>query len=242
MIRSWKCAGSGLLLWAACAAAGAEWMKVQQVTAYNQVTLARENDAAHAVSVRIRNLEKIEDLRSAAEKALLGGTEAQALTREMLKGQTVWVEDLRVESGEKTAALYLSYEQVLRSFMKRRIAGGYTVNPELKKMLKDIYRQMLADLNSDTPSMNTIPEAKQNPSPLRLGAYGNDYDRAMFVYAALLWYKNTGQFLPAHVQRLFLEWVKSYQSGSPQDAKYLEKKLMDMINHHELYDDFLSEN
>jgi hypothetical protein len=64
----------------ACCAAHAEWYLVTAVPHYNTIKAAVADGENEPVTIRIRNLEKIEYLQSAPQKVLIGGKEASALS------------------------------------------------------------------------------------------------------------------------------------------------------------------
>jgi len=69
--------------------------------------------------------------------------------------------------------------------------------------------------------------------------YTDDYLKAIFVYEALSWFKDEGQFLPDEVQSMFVDWLNQYQNAAAQRAKDLERKIRDLTVRYNLYKDFL---
>lgn len=244
---------SGLVL-ACCTVAHAEWYKVDKVLEYNVLNVSKLAESQPSIKVRAENLDRIEYIHD-SKKVLLGGKEAKELAKEMLGGQIVWIENLRDEGGMMTGSISVSYEQVMNVFMKHRLAGGYVTTPDVRAQLVLIYRKMLDTLDANNPilgkksktsSKASSKTESKSSSPASVvqteNAYGNEYTRAMFVYECLSWYKETGQFLPVHVQKLFVKWLKSFQSDTIQRAKYAEQKLRDLMKHAGLYRDFLFED
>jgi hypothetical protein len=224
---------------AICTGAHAEWFQIESVSSYNKVTAIRPNAPANKISIRIKNLENIEDIQVNRNKVLFSGKSAQDLAQDTLKGQLVWIENLEEESGTYVGNVYLSYEQVVRAFAKQRMVGGQTVSAEIQKLLVNISKQMLKDL--DTQSTNeTKPHNVTGNELYSLESYYNDpYLKGIFVYETLVWYKEKGQFLPDEIQEILLTWVSQYQSAMGQRASVLEMKIRDMTARYELYRDFI---
>lgn len=224
---------------AICTGAHAEWFQIESVSSYNKVTAIRPNAPANKISIRIKNLENIEDIQVNRNKVLFSGKSAQDLAQDTLKGQLVWIENLEEESGTYVGNVYLSYEQVVRAFAKQRMVGGQTVSAEIQKLLVNISKQMLKDL--DTQSTNeTKPHNVTGNELYSLESYYNDpYLKGIFVYETLVWYKEKGQFLPDEIQKILLTWVSQYQSAMGQRASILEMKIRDMTARYELYRDFI---
>ncbi|MBN2704686.1 MAG: hypothetical protein JXR23_10795 [Pontiellaceae bacterium] len=223
---------------AICTGAHAEWFQIESVSSYNKVTAIRPDAPANKISIRIKNLENIEDIQVNRTKVLFSGKSAEDLAQDTLKGQLVWIENLEQESGTYVGNVYLSYEQVIRAFAKQRMVGGQTVPADVQKLLVNISKQMMKDL--DTQSTNETKPHNVSGNGYSLESYYNDpYLRGIFVYETLVWYKEKGQFLPDEIQEMLLTWVTQYQSSQGQRASILEMKIRDMTVRYELYRDFI---
>lgn len=69
--------------------------------------------------------------------------------------------------------------------------------------------------------------------------YLHGYLKGIFVYEALYWFKYTGQYLPADIQEIYVNWLMEYQIASPQQGKVIEQKIRDMVVRNDLYRDFI---
>jgi hypothetical protein len=229
---------------ALCASAHAEWFQIESVSSYNKVTAIRPNAPANKISIRIKNLENIEDIQVNRTKVLLSGKSAQQLAQDTLKGQLVWIENLEEESGTYVGNIYLSYEQVIRAFAKQRMVGGQTISPENKKSLSNIISSMLRDLDAQQIPDESHKDANNIAKEGRRiysfdSCYDNDYMKGIFVYETLDWYKKTGQFLPEEIQKIIINWVSQFQSAQGPRARVIEFKIRDMTVRYELYRDFI---
>ncbi len=234
------------LLIALCATSQAEWFQVLSVTSYNKITAIRPNEPNNEITVRIKNLENIEDIQENRNKVLLSSKSAEELANDLLKGQLVQIENLTEDSGIYVGDVYLSYEQIIRGFAKQRMVGGKTVKPEIKKQIMMIATRMFRQLDTTTviEDDNRIKNALQKATEGKVvftyeTYYDNDYLKCIFVYEALAWFKETGQFLPDGIQKMYLDWVGEYQSAQSLKAKELEVKIRDMALRYELYRDFV---
>jgi hypothetical protein len=248
-----------LCSFALCLTAHAEWFEVKSVTSYNQIVASRPNAPANTIKIRIKNLQNIEDIKMDRSKVLLSGMSALEMAEDFLKGQLVWIENLEEESGIHVGTLYLSYEQVIRGYAKQRMVGGQTVTPEVRELVRDIYNRMLRNLNTTTSfeddalfieaynravgnkiaSKSATIQSDTNGYFSYDSCYTNEYLKGIFVYEALSWFKEEGQFLPVDIQKMYLSWIASYQSADAQRGKNLEMKIRDMTARHALYKDFL---
>lgn len=229
---------------ALCANAHAEWFQIESVSSYNKVTAVRPNAPANKISIRIKNLENIEDIQVNRTKVILSGKSAQQLAQDTLKGQLVWIENLEEESGTYVGNIYLSYEQVIRAFAKQRMVGGQTISPEIKKTLTNVISSMLRDLDAqqvpDVSHKDANKTAKEGKEVYSFDScYDNEYMKGIFVYETLDWYKNTGQFLPVDIQKIIINWVSQFQSAEGPRARVLEYKIRDITVRYELYKDFI---
>lgn len=224
---------------AICAGAHAEWFQIESVSSYNKVTAIRPDAPANKISIRIQNLENIEDIQVNRTKVLFSGKSAQQLAQDTLRGQLVWIENLEEESGTYVGNVYLSYEQVVRAFAKQRMVGGQTIPADIQKVLISVSKTMLRDL--DTSTSNDIRVHPVSGSGYSLDKYYEDqYLRGIFVYETLVWYKEKGQFLPEEIQEMIVTWLSQYQSsGGNQRGSLLEMKIRDMTVRYELYRDFI---
>lgn len=220
------------------ASAHAEWYYVTAIVDYNKITahLAKGADGKKDITIRIANLENIEDIQDDRRKVLLSGSEPKELARQMFLKQVVWVDQLEVKNGENVAYVFPSYDQVLRVYTNRRLTGTYSVSAEMRDNVKKIYTRMLTDLNSEKPSTKADGNNASSGT-----AYENSYSKALFTYDALNWFKKKGQFLPDEVQSIYIGWVRSYQAANGLDAKALEIKISDMQKNSDLYIDFIFE-
>ncbi len=234
-----------------CVTAQAEWFEVQSVNSYNQIVASRPDTPANSIKIRIRNLENIEDIQMDRTKVLFSGKSTMELAQKALKGQLVWIEDLKEDSGIYVGTIYLSYEQMVRAFAEQRMVGGQTVPEDVKRKIQDIAKRMLTQLNSSKiPENDTIlteaynkalSNGRNGNSYFSFGTYYKDeYLRGIFAYEALNWFKQEGQFLPAEIQSTFVDWLSKYQSvGGDAEARLLEIRIRDMTVRYELYKDFL---
>lgn len=228
-----------------CSQSRAEWFQIKAVSSYNRVTAIRPNAPNNEITIRIKNLENIEDIQVNRTKVLFSGRSALDLARDSLQGQLVWIENLEEDSGIYVGNIYLSYEQVVRSFAKQRLVGGQTVPAELESKVRTVFRKMLSTMDSAA-----INDVATNPDAYEKAVQGrdtytyeiyytDDYLKGIFAYESLAWYKETGQFLPVEIQSMFLDWLTSYQNAGAQRAKDLETKIRDLTARYELYRDFL---
>jgi hypothetical protein len=237
----------------------AEWFEVKSVISYNQVVAVRPNAPANTIKIRIKNLENIEDIQIDRSKMLLSGRSALQLAQDSLRGQLVWIEDLKEESGIHVGTLYLSYEQMIRGYAEQRMVGGETLTPKIKQTVMEIYRRMLRSLDTTetyendalfVEAYNRTVGRKIDPKKAQIKSHPNSYFsydicythtylKGIFVYEALSWFKAEGQFLPVDIQQTFVDWLAQYQNATDQRAKMLEMKIRDLTVRYELYKDFL---
>ncbi len=144
-----------LIIILGCSTAHAEWYRVNTVPSYNTIRAAKADGENQPITIRIRNLEKIEYIQPHPEKVLIGGEEAISLAKRVLQGQMVWVENLAPEEGAYVADVYPSFEQVITAYKEKRIANGDNISESTKVKLKVIYKQMLADFNLASLSFDT---------------------------------------------------------------------------------------
>lgn len=210
--------------------AHAEWYIVTKVHAYNTVEaqLSKGTGSKAGIKIRITNLEKIEYITNDRSKVLLGGSDPKKLLEEIALGQIVWIDQLENVNGENVGHLYPSYEQVLKVYMKRRMAGSFTITPLVKQKLTNVHKRMISAMKNGSP-----------PTTSSERSYENDYSKALFVYDGLNWFKKTGQFLPVEVQELYVDWLADYLSSNGSTARELEAKIKDMQRRSDLYRDFL---
>ncbi|MBN2686452.1 MAG: hypothetical protein JXR40_14315 [Pontiellaceae bacterium] len=223
---------------AICAGANAEWFQIESVSSYNKVTAIRPDTPANKISIRIKNLENIEDIQVNRTKVLFSGKSAQQLAQDTLRGQLVWIENLEEDSGTYVGNIYLSYEQVIRAFAKQRMVGGQTVPPDVQKVLFSVSKTMLKDLDAQTTNETKAHNSSGNGYSLE-SYYEDQYLRGLFVYETLIWYKEKGQFLPEEIQMMLVTWISQYQSSQGQRASILEMKIRDLTVRYELYRDFI---
>jgi len=226
----------------------AEWFQVQRVTSYNQISAIRPDAPANAITIRIRNLQNIRDIQVNPTKVLLSGKSALELARDCLEGQLVWIEEeeLDEESGIYVGSIYLSYEQVIRAFAEQRMVGGQTITPELKNKINQIATKMLRQLDTNQPFESTqayIEGNKRAKDPNTIFSfdlcYQEEYLKGVFVYEALTWFKDTGQFLPDAIQSTYIGWLQEYQSAPDQRAGAIEMKIRGMTVRYQLFEDFI---
>jgi hypothetical protein len=235
-----------LLFFGFCTATQAEWFQVKSVTSYNQIIACKPNAPTNEIKIRIKNLENIEDIQVNRAKVLFSGISASELAKNILAGQLVWIENLTEDNGIYVGYVYPSYEQVVRGYAKQKMVGGQTISPEIKSAVETIYSKMMRNLDSTPAFDNNDLFLKAN----ELAAQGKsifsydicyqfDYLKGIFVYEALVWFKNTGQFLPNEIQKLYISWLAQYQNAQDQRAQALEQKIRDMTVRYELYKDFI---
>lgn len=238
------------ILTACCSlSAHAEWYQVKSVESYNRIVAVKPNEPANEIRIRIKNLENIEDIQTGRSKVLLAGKSARDLARDTLEGQLVWVENLSEDSGIYVANVFPSYEQVVRGFANQRMVGGQTISPAIKGQILEIYKRMLRNMDSDGVFENEFMlkeanlKAAEGQSVFSCeSCYQYDYLKGIFVYEALNWFKEIGQFLSSDVQAMYISWLAQYQTASVQRAKGLEQKIRDMVVRYELYKDFMYED
>lgn len=229
-----------------CVSAQAEWYQVKSVVSYNQITAFKPNEPANEIKIRIKNLENIEDIQMGRSKVLLAGKSAQDLAKDTLGGQLVWVENLTEDSGIYVGNVFLSYEQVVRGFANQRMVGGQTVSSEVSAAIREIYKRMLRHMDSPGAFEDDalLKEAQKKAADGKVtfscdSCYEYDYLKGIFVYEALNWFKETGQFLSEDAQKLYITWLAQYQTATAQRAKGLEQKVRDMTVRYTLYKDFI---
>jgi len=209
--------------------AHAEWYRVNAVPTYNTITAAKADGEAEPIVIRIRNLEKIEYIQPDSEKVLIGGEEALSLAKRILKGQLVWVENLKTEEGAYIADIYPSFEQVVTAYKEKRIVNGDNISAATKGKLKIIYKQMVTDLElaslstagrpEGQPTAEEINKTLQNvyttmlssirsemPKILSANAgeaklYDGSFQRALFTADAIAWFREKGQYLSQRPRR-----------------------------------------
>lgn len=235
-----------LLVAFCCTSAYAEWYQVKSVESYNKIVAFKPNEPDNEIKIRIKNLENIEDIQMGRSKTLLAGKSAQDLARDILEGQLVWIENLSADSGIYVANVFPSYEQVVRGFANQRMVGGQTISSEIKAQIQEIYKRMLRHLDSPGLFENDflLQEANQKAAEGQSvfsceNCYAYDYLKGIFVYEALNWFKETGQFLPSDVQTMYIAWLAEYQTANLQRAKGLEQKIRGIVVRYELYKDFI---
>lgn len=151
----------------ACSTAHAEWYRVRSVPSYNTITAALADGEKEPITIRVRNLEKIEYIQSDPEKVLIGGKEAIALSKSVLQGQLVWVDNLLAEEGAYVGDVYPSFEQVVTAYKNTRIVNGDNMAPGIKDKIKIIYKQMIADLNLAPLTIENSEQAMQTAKEAR---------------------------------------------------------------------------
>lgn len=251
-----------------CSTAHAEWYRVNEVSTYNTITVAKVDGKTDPIEIRIRNLEKIEYIQSDPEKVLIGGEEALALAKGVLQGQLVWVENLQAEEGAHIADVYPSFEQVITAYKEKRIVNGDNISETVKKKLRAIYEQMMVGLNLEALTVETNREAQISTEEARrklhniymdmLGdirsetpkstdtkeehGYEDPYQRAIFTADAILWFEKNGQYLQPAIQKLFVELLLSFQTDRSQNARYTMYKIETLMKKKSLFDElFLNE-
>lgn len=229
-----------------CVTVHAEWYQVKSVVSYNQIVAFKPNEPANEIKIRIKNLENIEDIQMGRSKVLLGGKSAHDLAKDVLGGQLIWVENLKEESGIFVGNAFPSYEQVVRGFANQRMVGGQTISADINSAIREIYKRMLRHIDSpgvfeDDALLNAAnKKAAEGKSVFSCDScYEYDYLKGIFVYEALAWFKETGQFLSLDIQNLYIAWVAQYQTATAQRAKGLEQKIRDMVVRYDLYKDFI---
>jgi hypothetical protein len=232
-----------------CISAHAEWYQVKSVESYNRIVAFKPNEPANEIKIRIKNLENIEDIQMGRSKVLLSGKSAQDLAKDTLRGQLVWIENLVEDSGIYVGNVFPSYEQVVRGFANQRMVGGQTISPGIKTQIQEIYKRMLRHL--DSPGVfedeKVIDEANQKAAAGQSvfsceDCYEYDYLKGIFVYEALNWFKEIGQFLSPDVQTMYISWLAQYQTATLQRAKGFEQKIRGIVVRYELYKDFIFDN
>lgn len=235
-----------LLAVCCCITAEAEWYQVKSAESYNKIIAFKPNEPANEIKIRIKNLENIEDIQIGRSKVLLSGKAAQNLARDTLEGQLVWIDNLVEDSGIYVGNVFPSYEQVVRGFANQRMVGGQTIASEIKAQIEEIYKRMLRHLDSpgvfenDDQLRKADQKAAERKSVFSCeDCYNYDYLKGLFVYEALTWFKETGQFLSPDVQTIYISWLAQYQTATTQRAQGLEQKIRGMVVRYELYKDFL---
>jgi len=251
-----------LIVLLACSTTRAEWYRVDSVSAYNTITAAKADGKAEPVGIRIRNLDKIEYIQSDPEKILIGGEEALSLSKSILSGQLVWVENLQAEEGAYVADIYPSFEQVVTVYKTKRIVNGDNVKADISQKLKIIYKQMLADINITPMSaeaksqqtakeareklhniyMNTLSNIRSGDAKLSKGSYNepskqyeNSFQRAIFSANAIVWFRDKGQYLQPEAQKLFVDLLQSFQNDVPSNARYTQLRIEEIMNNEALF-------
>lgn len=241
-----------------CNVAHAEWYRVNSVSSYNTIKVAKADGEADPITIRIRNLEKIEYIQPKPERVLIGGEEAVSLTKKMLKNQLVWVENLQAEEGAYVADVYPSFEQVITVYKEQRIVNGDNVSESTKGKLKIIYAQMLADMDigpllvagglqskkraDETRTeihkiyLNTLANIRsadpKTPSSTSEGGqkrYAGGFQRALFTADAIIWFRDKGQYLQPTVQEVFVDLLKSFQNDSDATARYTQTRIEEIM-------------
>lgn len=250
-----------------CGTARAEWYRVNSVPAYNTIKASRADGDKEPIVIRIRNLEKIEYIQPDAAKVLIGGEEAISLSRSVLQGQLVWVENLQPEEGAYVADVYPSFEQVMTVYKEKRIVNGDNISAEIKEKLKVIYKQMLADINLSPLSLETDSEALQTAreardkilyiyvrmlSDIRFGIpriqntdqddsgerkkrYESEFERTLFTADAIIWFREEGQYMHPAAQKSFADLLQSFQSDTSQEARHNQVRIEEIMEKQSLF-------
>ena len=247
-----------------CGTAQAEWYRVDSVPTYNTIKATKADGEAEPVSIRIRNLEKIEYIQPDSEKVLMGGKEAISLAKSILQGQLVWVENLQAEEGAYVADVYPSFEQVVTAYKERRIVNGDNIGAATKGKLKIIYKQMLTDLNLVPPSagndglaQQTAKEAREKLQGIYRGTlsnirsgdlksstdsaappakqYESSFQRAIFTGKAIVWFRDNGQYLEPRAQKLFVDLLQNFQNDANASARYTQIRIEEMMKNEALF-------
>lgn len=246
----------------ACGSAQGEWYRVNSVTNYNTITAAKADGENDPITIRIRNLEKIEYIQPDSAKVLIGGKEAISLAKRVLQGQLVWVENLKPEEGAYVADVYPSFEQVVTAYKESRLLSGDNVSADLLEKIKAIYKQMLIDLNHSPLTMATESEAQQTAAQARtkihnifrqilselrsntiairdkdseVTAYENEFLRTLFTADAIIWYRDNGQYMHPAAQMLFADLLQNYQNDPAQTARYTQIRIEQMMEKEALF-------
>jgi hypothetical protein len=243
-----------------CSTASAEWYRVIAVPAYNTIRASQAEGEKEPINIRIRNLEKIEYIQSDPEKVLIGGKEAIGLSRNLLLNQLVWVENLQPEEGAYVGDVYPSFEQVVTVYKETRIINGDNISPESKEKLLIIYKQMLADLNLASLTIENSLDAQQSSAEARAKihhlykgiltdfrnnaiiikdgeqqGYENEFERTMFTADAIIWFRKNGQFIHPAAQKLYADLLQSFQTDVSQNARYTQMRIVEIQKKQDLF-------
>ena len=257
-----------LTLILSCSTAHAEWYRVRSVPAYNTISAAKADGENEPITIRIRNLEKIEYIQSDPEKVLIGGEEAISLSISVLKDQLVWVENLKAEEGAYIADVYPSFEQVITVYKEKRIVNGDNISTDTKEKLRIIYKQMLTDLNLLPLSLASTSDAELAAESTRMklhklylgiisglrsdqiviksngstdSAYENEFARTEFTAEAIIWFRNNGQYMHPAGQKLYIDLLQSFQNDMSQDARYSQYRIEVIQKQHTLFSELFLE-
>ena len=229
-----------------CVSTHADWYQVKSVESYNRIVAFKPNEPANQIRIRIKNLENIEDIQMGRSKVLLSGKSARELARDTLAGQLVWIENLHEESGIYVGNVFPSYEQVVRGFANQRMVGGQTISPGIRTQIEEIYKRMIRHLDTPGTFENDVllqeanKKAANNKEVFSCeNCYEFDYLKGIFVYEALAWFKEIGQFLSPDIQSLYITWLAQYQTATLQRAKGYEQKIRSIVVRYDLYKDFI---
>lgn len=249
-----------LIAFLICSTTHAEWYRVDFVSSYNTIKASKAGGETEPIAIRIRNLEKIEYIQSDPEKVLIGGEEALFLSRSILQGQLVWVENIQPEEGAYVADVYPSFEQVVTAYKESRIINGDNVSAAVKGKLKIIYKQMLADINitpqsAEAESQQTAKDVREKLhgiyeatlSRLRSGdqklsvasdsdkQYESGFQRALFTANAIVWFRDKGQYLQPEGQKIFVDLLQSFQNDSDANARYTQVRIEEIMKNEALF-------
>lgn len=243
-----------------CSTVYAEWYHVNAVPTYNTILATKADGEAEPITIRIRNLEKIEYIQSDPEKTLIGGKETLFLSKSILQGQLIWIENLQPEEGAYVADVYPSFEQVVTVYKESRIINGDNISNAVKGKLKIIYKQMLADVNitpqsAEPESQQTAQDVREKLqgiyeatlSKLRSGdqklsvasdsdkQYESGFQRALFTANAIVWFRDKGQYLQPEGQKIFVDLLQSFQNDSDANARYTQVRIEEIMKNETLF-------
>lgn len=118
---------------------------------------------------------------------------------------------------------------------------GQKMNPLAQQLFVDLLQDFQGQSGSDARytqiKLKEIMQRQKFFGELFVNA--TDFERGQFTYNCLDWFKNRGQYLPASVQNIFVNWLRAYQQTHCGEDNFMKKRLQWMMDHNGLYQDFL---
>ena len=229
----------------------------QVVTAYKERRIVNGDNVTAETKGKLRIIynQMLEDLnlsaltteaRAAAEET---ASEVQAKLRNIYEGM---LSDIRltrpkIRTGDQKDDEIESYESdfhrslfIMDSIVWFRKKGQF-MRPDAQKLFVDLLQSFPNESGADARYTQVKIESMMRQEDFFKELFVNnaDFERGKYTYVCLDWFKNKGQYLPQDAQKLFINWLRTYQQTSSVDNQFMKERLQWMIDNNDLYLDFL---